>query len=191
MIKNQNQASGALKISDFADKSLLILDDDDPFRGRLARAMEKKGFSVKEAKSVQEGLNIAQNTPTNFAVIDLRLEDGNGLDVVKTLNKSKKDCRIVMLTGYGNLPTAVAAVKAGAIDYISKPVDADDVESALLAASESKAKPPENPMSADRVKWEHIHRVFELCNRNVSETARRLKMHRRTLQRILSKRSPR
>ena len=119
MIKNQNQAPGALKISDFADKSLLILDDDDPFRGRLARAMEKKGFSVKEAKSVQEGLNIAQNAPTNFAVIDLRLEDGNGLDVVKTLNKSKKDCRIVMLTGYGNLPTAVAAVKAGCMNLYS------------------------------------------------------------------------
>ena len=110
---------------------------------------------------------------------------------IKKLSKNKKDSRIVMLTGYGNLPTAVAAVKAGAIDYIAKPVDADDVESALLASPESKAKPPENPMSADRVKWEHIHRVFELCNRNVSETARRLKMHRRTLQRILSKRSPR
>ena len=180
-----------LKISDFEDKSLLILDDDDPLRGRLSRAMEKKGFIVKEAKTVVEGLEIVKKTPPNFAVVDLRLEDGNGLDVIKELSKNKSDSRIVMLTGYGNLPTAVAAVKAGAIDYIAKPVDADDVESALLAAPESKAKPPENPMSADRVKWEHIHRVFELCNRNVSETARRLKMHRRTLQRILSKRSPR
>ncbi len=180
-----------LKISDFKDKSLLILDDDDPLRGRLSRAMEKKGFMVKEAKTVAEGLEFVQKNPPNFAVVDLRLEDGNGLDVIKELSKNKSDSRIVMLTGYGNLPTAVAAVKAGAIDYIAKPVDADDVESALLAAPESKAKPPENPMSADRVKWEHIHRVFELCNRNVSETARRLKMHRRTLQRILSKRSPR
>ena len=180
-----------LNLSDFQDKSLLILDDDDPLRGRLSRAMEKKGFIVKEAKTVVEGLELVKKSPPNFAVIDLRLEDGNGLDVIKELSKSKPDCRIVMLTGYGNLPTAVAAVKAGAIDYIAKPVDADDVESALLAAPESKAKPPENPMSADRVKWEHIHRVFELCNRNVSETARRLKMHRRTLQRILSKRSPR
>ena len=125
--------------------------------------MEKKGFSVKEAKSVSESLEIVKKSPTNFAVIDLRLEDGNGLDVVKELLKAKKDSRIVMLTGYGNLPTAVAAVKAGAIDYIAKPVDADDVEAALLASPESKAKPPENPMSADRVKWEHIHRVFELC----------------------------
>jgi two-component system response regulator RegA len=180
----------ALKISDFEDKSLLILDDDEPFRSRLARAMTKKGFQVTEAKSVEEGLRIANKTPTNFAVVDLRLEDGSGLEVVKALHKIKKESRIVMLTGYGNLPTAVAAVKAGAIDYIAKPVDADDVEAALLASPESKAKPPENPMSADRVKWEHIHRVFELCNRNVSETARRLKMHRRTLQRILSKRSP-
>ena len=181
-----------LNLSDFKDKSLLILDDDDPLRGRLSRAMEKKGFIVKEAKTVSEGLQIVKNSsPPSFALVDLRLEDGSGLDVVKELSKNKKDCRIVMLTGYGNLPTAVAAVKAGAIDYMAKPVDADDVEAALLASPESKAKPPENPMSADRVKWEHIHRVFELCNRNVSETARRLKMHRRTLQRILSKRSPR
>ena len=180
-----------LNLSDFSDKSLLILDDDAPLRGRLSRAMEKKGFMVKEAKTVTEGLQIVKNDPPSFALVDLRLEDGNGLDVVKELHVNKKDCRIVMLTGYGNLPTAVAAVKAGAIDYMAKPVDADDVEAALLAAPESKATPPENPMSADSVKWEHIHRVFELCNRNVSETARRLKMHRRTLQRILSKRSPR
>ena len=190
-MRKTNIQTPQLKLSDFQDKSLLILDDDDPLRGRLSRAMEKKGFVVKEAKSVAEGLDIVRKSPPNFAVVDLRLEDGNGLDVIKELSKSKTDSRIVMLTGYGNLPTAVAAVKAGAIDYIAKPVDADDVESALLASPESKAKPPENPMSADRVKWEHIHRVFELCNRNVSETARRLKMHRRTLQRILSKRSPR
>ena len=183
--------SNQLKLSDFTDKSLLIVDDDDPLRSRLSRAMEKKGFNVKEAKTVADSIELIRKTPPNFALIDLRLEDGNGLDVVKELHKNKKDSRIVMLTGYGNLPTAVAAVKAGAIDYMAKPVDADDVEAALLASPESKAKPPENPMSADRVKWEHIHRVFELCNRNVSETARRLKMHRRTLQRILSKRSPR
>ena len=180
-----------LKITDFEEKSLLIVDDDDPLRMRLARAMEKKGFQVKDAKTVENAIKIVISTPPKFALVDLRLEDGNGLDVVKEINKAKKDSRIVMLTGYGNLPTAVAAVKSGAIDYLAKPVDADDVEAALLADPESKAKPPENPMSADRVKWEHIHRVFELCNRNVSETARRLKMHRRTLQRILSKRSPR
>ena len=180
-----------LKITDFEERSLLIVDDDDPLRMRLARAMEKKGFQVKDAKTVANAIKMVVSNPPKFALVDLRLEDGNGLDVVKEINKVKKDSRIVMLTGYGNLPTAVAAVKSGAIDYMAKPVDADDVEAALLADPESKAKPPENPMSADRVKWEHIHRVFELCNRNVSETARRLKMHRRTLQRILSKRSPR
>ena len=181
----------AQKIADFADKSLLIVDDDNPLRDRLARAMGKKGFSVLQAENVQEGIKLAKNSPPAFAVVDLRLTDGSGLDVVKEIQNHKKDSRVVMLTGYGNIPTAVAAVKAGAIDYIPKPADADDVESALLALPESKAIPPENPMSADRVKWEHIHRVFELCNRNVSETARRLKMHRRALQRILSKRSPR
>ena len=186
-----NTKSVQLNLSDFEDKTLLIVDDDDPLRGRLSRAMEKKGFVVKEAKTVSESLKIVKNSPPSFALVDLRLEDGNGLDVVKELSKIRKESRIVMLTGYGNLPTAVAAVKAGAIDYIAKPVDADDVEASLLEPPESKAKPPENPMSAEPVKWEHIHRVFELCNRNVSETARRLKMHRRTLQRILSKRSPR
>ena len=185
------QTSSGLKISDFKDKTLLIVDDDDSFRNRLSRAMEKKGFEVKDAKTVIDAIKLARSFPPNFALVDLRLEDGNGLDVVQEINKIRKDSKIVMLTGYGNLPTAVAAVKAGALDYMAKPVDADDVESALLATPNSKAKPPENPMSADRVKWEHIHRVFELCNRNVSETARRLKMHRRTLQRILSKKSPR
>jgi len=178
------------KITDFADKSLLIVDDDNPLRDRLARAMEKKGFKVVQAESVKQGISQAKNTPPAFAVIDLRLSDGSGLEVVKEIKKFKKSSRVIMLTGYGNIPTAVAAVKAGAIDYIPKPADADDVEKALLALPESLAIPPKDPMSADRVKWEHIHRVFELCNRNVSETARRLKMHRRTLQRILSKRSP-
>jgi len=178
------------KIADFADKSLLIVDDDQPLRDRLSRAMEKKGFKVLQADSVKQGISQAKNSPPAFAVVDLRLGDGSGLEVIKEIRKLKKDSKIIMLTGYGNIPTTVAAVKAGAIDYIPKPADADDVESALLASPETKARPPENPMSADRVKWEHIHRVFELCNRNVSETARRLKMHRRTLQRILSKRSP-
>ena len=179
-----------LKIGDFADKTLLIVDDDNPLRDRLSRAMEKKGFNVIQAESVKQGINHVKNSPPAFAVVDLRLGDGNGLEIIKEIRRQKVDSRVVMLTGYGNIPTTVAAIKAGAIDYIPKPADADDVESALLALPESKAKPPENPMSADRVKWEHIHRVFELCNRNVSETARRLKMHRRTLQRILSKRSP-
>tara|TARA_Y100000590_G_scaffold439372_1_gene563305 strand:- start:1233 stop:1796 length:564 start_codon:yes stop_codon:yes gene_type:complete len=178
------------KISEFKDKSLLIVDDDNPFRQRLARAMEKKGFEVIQAEGVKVGIDSVKSKKPSFAVVDLRLNDGNGLEVVKEIQKNNFDSRIVMLTGYGNIPTAVAAIKEGAIDYIAKPADADDVEKALLADPNKKPAPPENPMSADRVKWEHIHRVFELCNRNVSETARRLKMHRRTLQRILSKRSP-
>ena len=178
-------------LSNFDNKSLIIVDDDDPFRERLSRAMEKKGFEVFQAESVKMGINTVKQKKPGFAVIDLRLNDGNGLEVVKEIKKCGPDSRVIMLTGYGNIPTAVAAVKDGAIDYLAKPADAEDVEKALLADSNKKASPPDNPMSADRVKWEHIHRVFELCNRNVSETARRLKMHRRTLQRILSKRSPR
>jgi len=189
-MKAQEQKTNLQKISDFADKSLLIVDDDNPLRDRLARAMEKKGFKVAQAESVEKGINYVKNTPPAFAIIDLRLGDGSGLKVVEEIQKHKKDSRVIMLTGYGNIPTAVEAVKAGAIDYIPKPVDADDVENALLASPKSKAIPPTSPMSADRVKWEHINRIFELCNRNVSETARKLKMHRRTLQRILSKRSP-
>ena len=191
IMETDQKKLNALKVTDLADKSLLIVDDDNPLRDRLARAMEKKGFQVAQAENVKQGINMAKNTPPAFAVIDLRLGDGSGLEIVKEIRKLKNDSKVVMLTGYGNIPTAVAAVKAGAIDYIPKPADADDVERALLALPGSQANPPENPMTADRVKWEHIHRVFELCNRNVSETARRLKMHRRTLQRILSKRSPR
>ncbi len=179
--------------SNFADlkgKSLLIVDDDNPFRDRLARAMEKKGFTVFQAESVKKGIDFAISSKPEFGVVDLRLNDGNGIEVVREIQKTNPNSRVIMLTGYGNIPTAVSAIKQGAIDYLSKPADADDVERALLADPNKKAEPPENPMSADRVKWEHIHRVFELCNRNVSETARRLKMHRRTLQRILSKRSP-
>ena len=177
-------------INEFKDKSLLIVDDDNPFRDRLARVMEKKGFEVSQAEGVKKGIEFVKVKSPAFAVVDLRLNDGNGLEVVKVIQNSNPSSIVVMLTGYGNIPTAVAAIKQGAIDYLAKPADADDVERALLADPNTKADPPENPMSADRVKWEHIHRVFELCNRNVSETARRLKMHRRTLQRILSKRSP-
>ena len=187
---NREEKTNLQKVADLADKSLLIVDDDGPLRDRLARAMEKKGFQVIQAASVKEGITQARDSTPAFAVVDLRLGDGNGLEVVKEIKKIGPESRVIMLTGYGNIPTAVAAVKDGAIDYLAKPADADDVEKALLADPNKKASPPENPMSADRVKWEHIHRVFELCNRNVSETARRLKMHRRTLQRILSKRSP-
>ncbi len=177
------------KIGD--DASLLLLDDDEPFLRRLGRAMEKRGFVVTLAESVaQAKAAIAVSAPA-YAVCDLRLEDGNGLDAVEMIREKRPDSKIVVLTGYGAIATAVAAVKIGATDYLAKPADANDICSALLALPDDKPPPPENPMSADRVRWEHIQRVFELCDRNVSETARRLSMHRRTLQRILAKRSPR
>ncbi|WP_238366421.1 ActR/PrrA/RegA family redox response regulator transcription factor [Mesobacterium pallidum] len=172
------------------EKSLLLVDDDEPFLKRLAKAMEKRGFEVETAGSVAAGQAIATARPPAFAVVDLRLEDGNGLDVVEVLRKKRPDSRVVVLTGYGAIATAVAAVKIGATDYLSKPADATDITNALLARGDELPPPPENPMSADRVRWEHIQRVYELCDRNVSETARRLNMHRRTLQRILAKRSP-
>ncbi|HCY55426.1 MAG TPA: two-component system response regulator [Oceanicaulis sp.] len=172
-------------------KSLLIVDDDEVFLNRLGRSMERKGFTPTLASSVSEGKRRAAESAPDYAVIDLRLQDGNGLEVVEAIRKVNEEASIVMLTGYGNIATAVAAVKSGAIDYLSKPADADDVVKALLAAPGTKPEPPENPMSADRVRWEHIQRVFELCDHNVSETARRLNMHRRTLQRILAKRAPR
>ena len=173
------------------DRSLLLVDDDEAFVKRLARAMEKRGFEPETAESVAAGKAMAAARPPAYAVVDLRLEDGNGLDVVETLRDRRPDCRVVVLTGYGAIATAVAAVKIGAVDYLAKPADANDVTNALLARGEALPPPPENPMSADRVRWEHIQRVYELCDRNVSETARRLNMHRRTLQRILAKRSPR
>jgi len=173
------------------DHSLLIVDDDGPFLNRLGRAMEKRGFDVRLAQSVSEGINAIVSQPPAFAVVDMRLEDGNGLDVLTELQKRKPDAKAVILTGYGNIATAVTAVKLGAIDYLAKPADADDVTKALLSNPEDKATPPDNPMSPDRVRWEHIQRVYELCDRNVSETARKLNMHRRTLQRILAKRAPR
>ncbi len=172
------------------DKSLLILDDDDVFRNRLITAMIRKGYEAYGAASVQEAKTLLSKKYPKYAVVDLRLDDGNGLEIVSILSKQRSDSKIVMLTGYGNIPTAVAAVKEGACDYLAKPADADDIEAALKAPYSSSPEPPKNPMSADRVKWEHILRVYELCNRNVSETARRLKMHRRTLQRILQKKSP-
>ena len=172
------------------DRSLIIVDDDRAFAQRLVRAMELRGFEVRGGHSVAEGIELIRARAPAFAVVDMRLEDGNGLDVIAELSRARPDSRAIVLTGYGNIATAVTAVKLGAVDYLAKPADADDVTDALLAPANDKAPPPENPMSADRVRWEHIQRVYELCNRNVSETARRLNMHRRTLQRILAKRAP-
>jgi two-component system response regulator RegA len=179
------------RIAALPDKSLLLLDDDQALRTRMGRALEARGFEVTTAGSVAEATQLLRDKTPAFAVLDMRLEDGNGLKVVEAVREKREDARIVMLTGYGAIATAVAAVKAGAVDYLSKPADADDVVKALLAAADEAPEPPDNPMSADRVRWEHIQRVYELCDHNVSETARRLGMHRRTLQRILAKRAPR
>jgi two-component system response regulator RegA len=173
------------------EKTLLIVDDDKPFQTRLSRAMEQRGFVVRTADSVADGLVAISQSPPAYAVIDLRLQDGSGLDVISQLKDRRPDARGVILTGYGNIATAVTAVKLGAFDYLAKPADADEIYNALVALRHDKAELPENPMSADRVRWEHIQRIYELCGRNVSETARRLNMHRRTLQRILAKRAPR
>lgn len=171
-------------------RRLLIVDDDKPFLQRLARAMETRGFEVQAAESVAEGLAAIAKNPPAFAIIDLRLGDGSGLDVISELKARRPDARGIILTGYGNIVTAVTAVKLGAFDYLAKPADADEIYSALMATKGELPNLPENPMSADRVRWEHIQRIYELCDRNVSETARRLSMHRRTLQRILAKRAP-
>jgi two-component system, response regulator RegA len=172
------------------ERTLLIVEDDKSFLQRLGRAMEGRGFLVTTAESVADGLLQVEKAAPAFAVVDMRLGDGNGLDVISAMKKRRPEARAIILTGYGNIATAVNAVKLGAVDYLAKPVDADDVVAALLAIDNKKIEPPENPMSADRVRWEHIQRIYELCGRNVSETARRLNMHRRTLQRILAKRAP-
>ena len=182
----------ALSAEGLPDKSLLLVDDDAPFRQRLARAMEARGFIVTAAETADEAMAISRRTPPAFAVVDLRLgQSGNGLDVVDVIHQTRPDARVVVLTGYGNIATAVAAIKRGAADYLPKPADIEDVFAVLTGEERVQVSVPENPMSADRVRWEHIQRIFELCDRNVSETARRLNMHRRTLQRILAKRAPR
>jgi two-component system response regulator RegA len=173
------------------EKTLLILDDDAPLRSRLCRAMEKRGFDVIDAGTVSDGIDLVRKTPPAYAILDMKLDDGTGLSLVPELRKKHADCRIIMLTGFGNIATAVAAVKAGALDYLPKPADPDQIAAALLQTGGDMPPPPQDPMSADRVRWEHIQRVYEQCGRNVSETARRLRMHRRTLQRILSKHAPR
>ena len=189
-------ALGSALVTDVVDqpgagRKLLLVDDDAPLRRSLTRALERRGFVVLPAEGLADGRMLAREHRPEFAVLDMRLAEGSGLDLLKTLRDLRPEIRIVIVTGYGNIATAVAAIKAGAADYLAKPVDADDVVAALLKTGQGLPPPRENPMSADRVRWEHIQRVFEQCNRNVSETARRLNMHRRTLQRILNKRAPR
>ena len=186
----EKAAEPAMSESLSGERSVLVVEDDKSFLQRLAKALESRGFGVTTAESVADGLLQVEQSAPAYAVVDMRLGDGNGLDVISALKRRRPEARGIILTGYGNIATAVTAVKLGAVDYLAKPVDADDVVAALLAQDNHKIEPPENPMSADRVRWEHIQRIYELCGRNVSETARRLNMHRRTLQRILAKRAP-
>ena len=173
------------------NKSLLVVDDDLPFRERLSRSMEKKGFEVVSADSFASANVIIENNNYDYAIVDMRLTDGSGLELIKKIQIKSPDTKSLLLTGYGNIATAVAAIKSGAIDYLPKPAEVDQIYDALTNSKEVLPPPPENPMTADRIRWEHIQRVFVQCNRNVSETARRLRMHRRTLQRILNKHAPR
>jgi len=170
---------------------LIIVDDDTPFRERLGRSMEKKGFFVETISNFNDCMKRCSEEYFDYAIVDMRLEDGSGLELIKKIKEISPTTKSLLLTGYGNIATAVAAIKTGAIDYLPKPAEIDQIYKALTNSDEILPPPPENPMTADRIRWEHIQRVFILCNRNVSETARRLRMHRRTLQRILNKHAPR
>jgi len=172
------------------NKKLIIVDDDAPFRDRLKRSMEKKGFIVEAFSNTNQSIKRCNEILFDYAIVDMRLEDGSGLELIKKIKQINSLTKSLLLTGYGNIATAVAAIKSGAIDYLPKPSEIDQIYDALTSSDEILPPPPENPMTADRIRWEHIQRVFILCNRNVSETARRLRMHRRTLQRILNKHAP-
>ena len=172
------------------NKDLLIVDDDLPFKDRLSKSMEKKGFVVESYSNSKSSLQRIKEKNFDFAIVDMRLEDGSGLELIKLIKSLNPNTRSLLLTGYGNIATAVAAIKSGAIDYLPKPAEIDQIYEALISSKDILPPPPENPMTADRIRWEHIQRVFIQCKRNVSETARRLRMHRRTLQRILNKHAP-
>lgn len=181
-----------LAIQSATKGNLVIVDDDTVLADRLGKAMERRGFNVTVINSVKDAIEWFAENESDYALVDLRLADGSGLDITQKIKETVPNCRVVMMTAYGNIATAVAAVKAGAVDYLTKPTDADAVEAALLADGSQSAlpPPPAKPMSAERVRWEHIQRIYQQCDRNISETARRLGMHRRTLQRILSKYAP-
>jgi len=168
--------------------TLLIVEDDDALRDRLAKAMQRRGFAPRTASSVEEGLAAIDTDLPDFAIVDLRLLDGNGLEVIEALEKQHQNVRTIVLTGYGNIPTAVAAVRHGAIDYIAKPATADEIVDTLLTPAGEDTPVPAEPISPDEARWEHIEHVYHEAGDNVSQAARLLNMHRRTLQRILKRR---
>ena len=169
------------------ENTILIVEDDDVLRDRLARAMERRGYPVRVASGLSEAMDQADAELPRYAVVDLRLQDGSGLSVVETLEKRDPDIRAIILTGYGNIPTAVAAARIGAIDYIAKPATADEIVDALIRPRNEHAPAPTNPISPEDARKEHITHVFHEMNENVSQTARSLDMHRRTLQRLLKR----
>ena len=192
MLTTVQQLSGIPGAFSPGERTLLLVDDDKAYTTRLARALGGKGYEVEVAEGVENALERIASVPPAFLVTEQRLKGGNGLDVVSELARRRPDARGMILTGYGNIASAVQAVRAGAHDYLAKPSDAEQID-ASFSVGEELVRPaiPENPMSADRIRWEHIQRIYELCGHNVSETARRLRMHRRTLQRIMGKRAPR
>jgi two-component system response regulator RegA len=173
------------------DRTVLLLDGDALSRHRLGRALAIRGFEPTLADTVGGAVAAIETATPAFAVIETRLADGSGLAVLKALKAAGADTRVVVLTEQSSIASAVAAMKAGADDYLAKPADAEVVACALLGEPPVKTlSQAYRPMSVARIRWEHIQMVYELCGHNVSETARRLKMHRRTLQRILQKRAP-
>ena len=167
------------------DTSLMIFEDDDALRNRLARAMDRRGFDVRVAGSLSEAKVQADAELPKYAIVDLRLLDGSGLAFVETLEHRDPSIRAIILTGYGNIPTAVAAARIGAIDYIAKPATADEIVDALVRPRDEYPPAPSNPISPEDARKEHIEHVFHEMDENVSQTARSLDMHRRTLQRML------
>ena len=168
---------------------LLIVDDDDVFRETLGRAFRRRGFDVSEAENVEAALTVANEQPLQFAIVDLKLGTGSGLEVVAGLRSVSADTRIVVLTGYASIATAVEAVKLGATNYLTKPATPDEILRALNETAPDPGMPlQDNPPSVARLEWEHIQRVLSEHGGNISAAARALNMHRRTLQRKLSRR---
>lgn len=174
--------------------TLLVVDDDEAFRSALGAALERRGFLVSLASCAEEGLAVARRKVFEYALVDVRMPGGSGIDLVRDLRGVDEGTRIVVLTGYGTIANAVEAMRAGAFDYLTKPVNAAVCERALLGPGASSARgaqgAPEDVPSLDRVEWEYLNRVLSDCGGNVSEAARRLRMHRRSLQRKMGKMPP-
>jgi two-component system, response regulator RegA len=169
---------------------LLLVEDDDILRGRLARAFDARGLEVREAATVGEAAALAEREPPELVVLDLRMPDGSGLDLIPVLKAADPATRIVVLTGYGSIATAIEALHRGAVHYVTKPAHADEILAAFSRGAEASIGPPIQPMSLDRVEWEHISRVLVDCRGNISEAARLLGLHRRSLQRKLARYPP-